>query len=284
MKILYSLQETANGIKNTKLSHTISILIISFLLLILSVVFIASLNINRITEILNAERDIQVFLSNTLDEQEIMLLHQKLTDNPAVKNVDYISKEQAAEEFEQEFGESIIEALGENPLPASFRISLENQTSDSPTLNEFAKTLQAMPEVDEIVSEHSSFTQLAYFARLSKRVLWLLFIMVALVSLFVISNTIRLIISNRQHIIETMRLVGATHRFIRFPYLLQGAIQGLLGGLLTFLTLLFLLFVVDRYWPGIIWVSRTHLSFVILVGFFLGLGGSLVSIRKFLTL
>jgi cell division transport system permease protein len=274
--MVYSVKEAFSGFAKARISTVITVF---FLLFILGVVAILSVNVNRLVTVLNANHDLQVFLANTLSEEEIARFRAELVSTEGVFRVDYISKDDAADEFKQEFGEDIFDALEENPLPASFVIQLNDEGAST---DRFAKILQDRPEVDEVVMQQNAINALVKFSSVSRIILYVLLFLVFLGSLFMISNTIRLIIFARQQIIDTMKLVGATDSFIRRPFIFQGVIQGVLGGFLSFLLIYLILKVVDLQWPGLIFTPGWMYWGILCTGLLFGYIGSLFAIRRFL--
>ena len=282
MSILYSIKEAFAGFSKARVSTFITIFSSFFLIFLMAVFGILSSNVYRMANMLNASYDMQVFLANTLTSAEIQELQQNLRQNAEIKEIRYISKEEAAKEFKQAFGEDIFDALDENPLPASFVILLHENSPAKKSAEKFAQELQARPQIDEVVLHQQSLDSLLKFSRLSRIVLYALFALVFLGSFFLISNTIRLIIIARSPVIDTMKLVGATNAFIRRPFIIQGLLQGLLGGALASLLLFVCLQAAALQWPGMILVPRFYYIFLIGSGLAFGLIGSVFAVKRFL--
>ncbi len=279
MNLTYSLKEAFSGFAKARFSTIITVFSVFFLLFILGVVAMLSLNVTRLVTVLNANHDLQVFLANTLTDEEIVAFHAEIELMEGVFKVDYISKEDAAAEFENEFGEDIFDALEENPLPASFIIQLNDDYGQT---DRFAKELQERPQVDDVVMQQNAINALVKFSSVSRIVLYILLLLVFFGSLFMISNTIRLIIFARQNIIDTMKLVGATDNFIRRPFIFQGLIQGALGGVFAFLFIYIIVKIVDLQWPGLIFTPDWMYWGILSTGLLFGYIGSLFAIRRFL--
>ena len=282
MGLIYSIKEAFAGMRRAKLSTLIAITTVAFLLLILGVFGLLSFNVHRLVDILNARVDMQVFISDALNEQEISALGARILNIEGVENVEFISKEAAAAEFEKEFGQEIFDTLEENPLPASFLVQLSPDQQTVEALKRVARQIEAERGVDEVVYHGEALRLLTRFTHLASYVSAALILFVSLGSLFVISNTIRLIIIARRHIIDTMKLVGATRGFIRRPFLIEGIFQGTMGGLLAFLIIYVSYKVASSLWPNILYVPSSFFVGLIAVGLFFGLVGSLLAIKKFL--
>ncbi len=282
MTLLYSIKEAISGFSKARFSTFITIFTIFFLLFILAVFAVLSSNVSRIVNVLNANYDMQAYLANTLTDIDIKNLKVELAQTPGVKEVRFISKEQAAEEFKQVFGEDIFDALDENPLPASFVILMDKDSDVKLNPEKFAQELQKRAEIDEVVLHQDAFNALVKFSRVSRIVLYTIFLIVLTGSLFMISNTIRLIIFARRPIIDTMQLVGATDSFIRMPFIIEGVLQGFLGGGAAALLVYMLMQLVALQWPGLILLSDYFYAALLLSGVIFGFVGSLFAVKRFL--
>ncbi len=279
---IYSLKEAFSGFAQARISTFITVFAIFFLILILSLFAAVTLNVNRIMNALNANYDLQVFLSNTVTPAERQELEDKISHLDGVAQVQFISKEEAAQEFKKEFGDDIFDVLEENPLPASFVVSLEENFRSKMSIEALGKQLEGELGIDEVVYHQAAFNVLVQFSRVSKTVMGVLFFLVFLGSMFMVSNTIRLIILARKPIIDTMKLVGATNTFIRRPFLIEGVLQGILGGGFVALILWLGYQIIDLQWPGMIYIPSAFYGAVGLTGLLFGLVGSIFAIKRFL--
>ncbi len=282
MSLKYSIREAFSGFKRARLSFTISVFTISFLLFIISIFFTLALNVNQLIDVLNAKIDIQVFLSTILDDTEIAQVGTTINSMDQVAILEFVSPDRAAKMFQQEFGEELFSILDENPLPASFNIMLKDEYRTIENIEQLANTIMKIEGVDEVEYHSEALGLLLKFSRFATIISGLLIIVVFIGSLFVVSNTIRLIVISRKDIITTMRLVGATRHFISLPYLLEGIIQGLLGGLIAFLFSLGLFAFVDSQWPGLMTTPEFLFYGLLLAGVMFGYIGSLVAIKRYL--
>ncbi len=282
MSLKYSIREAFSGFKRARLSFFISVFTISFLLFIISIFFTLAMNVNQLIDVLNAKIDIQVFLSTILDDTEIAQVGSTINSLDQVANLEFVSPDQAAKMFQQEFGEELFSILDDNPLPASFNIMLKEEYRTIENIEQLANTIMKIDGVDEVEYHSEALGLLLKFSRIATVISALLLIVVVIGSLFVVSNTIRLIVISRKDIINTMRLVGATRHFISLPYLLEGIIQGLLGGLIAFLFSLGLFAFVQSQWPGLLTTPEYLFYGLLLAGVLFGYIGSLVAIKRYL--
>ncbi len=278
----YLLQETLAGLCRAKVSFFLSVLTVGFLLILMGLLFLFSQNADRILASMNAEFEMQVFISPLSNDAEISALGRRLQNIPGIEAVMFYSKDAAAEEFKREFGDEIFQALEENPLPSSFNVRCDARHSDAEQVKVLVTQIESYPGVDEVIYQNEMVSTLSRYSRVVQTANWVLLLFVVLGSLLVISNTVRLVILGRQQIIETMRLVGATSWLIRLPYLLQGLLQGALGGGAAFLLLAVVVRFVQAQAPGVLITSKNTLLLAVLVGAGLGVFASVLSVRRFL--
>ncbi len=278
----YIIRETRDSWRRGRLSFLFSVLIMTFLLILVGVIGILSLNTDRIVEVLNTRFDIQAFVANTLNEKEISRVGSALQTLPGVDNVDFFSKTEAAEQFRREFGEDLFDVVGENPLPSSFLVKLtpENQTFEH--IYEIADQIKMIDGIEEVVYHEEALRILSGYSGIAKTVNVFVFVFVIVGSLVIIFHNVRLAIMSKQQIIETMKLVGATRRFIRIPYYLQGFVQGILGGIVAFVLLYALVRFINHQVPNFLYVPLSTFFMVIALGGLLGLLASAFAIRRFL--
>ncbi|MDP4007215.1 MAG: permease-like cell division protein FtsX [bacterium] len=242
--------------------------------------------------------DISTYLSNEATDEEVSQLKEELESVPEVKEVKYVSKEQALESFvaTHKQDEVVLESLdivGQNPLLASLSIKAF-QTSQYPAISQF---LENTP-LAFIISDVDYFDRAPVINRLSlltegiHTAVFFFILVAAFIAILVVFNTIRLTIYGSRDEIEIMRLVGASNWFIRGPFIIQGMIVGVLATLIT--TLLFFpltLFVglkLQAFAPGFnlfsYFTSNLFLILLsqLLVGIGLGVVSGLIAIRKYL--
>lgn len=282
MSLSYSIKEAVKGFSKARVSAAITIFTVFFLLLLLAVFFIFYVNANQLIEVLNAQYDIQVYLSNALTDSEIEILQARVRKMEPVESVEYISKKKAAAEFRKEFGEDIFALLDENPLPGSFVISLKNAVKNRDEITRFINRLRTEEGIDEVVYQYGALNALVRFSRNLNIISIILFVLVFCGSFFMVSNTLRLIIIARKNIIDSMKLVGATHSFIRRPFIIGGMLQGLIGGLAADLVLWLGFKAASWQWPGIIMLPQILFPLLVVTGVLFGILGSLFAVKRYL--
>jgi cell division transport system permease protein len=177
---------------------------------------------------------VDVFIKPNATDAQKAQLHQELLAMPNVKSVRYISKEQALKSMQRRNKEAFA-LLGSNPLPDSFRLT----PSDPDGINAIAAALpqSRFPAIDDVRNRKQDTKKILSATGLVKLVTAGLAILFTLASVALVANTIRLSIFARRREVEVMKLVGATNWFIRWPFVIEGMIVGLLGGTMAVLLL-----------------------------------------------
>ncbi len=225
-------------------SHGTTILGIALVLFMLGLLLTIEYHSYRITHDTQERITYKVDLAPDVTDQQALALKAEVMAMPAVKHVDYISKAKAAEIFSEELGEDFIGFAGYNPLYPSlmvnFNVALLPSETDA-TLDLFCQQMRHYDFVTGVAYQENVVDELReVFYKLS----WFLIVFVALlliITILLISSLIRIAIFSRRDTIATMRLVGATTRFIARPFVLRslayGALGGVIASILTFLTL-----------------------------------------------
>lgn len=216
-----------------------SIISILSVLLILSTVLIIVLSVNKVVgDTKEKINEVKVFLLDGVDDAGIKELEGKIKDIDGVKNVKFISKDEGLESmFEQWENKSYLleEYKEDNPLPNAFKVNVK----DIEKINDVAANIKLIPGVEDVrfLSEEvihllkiSKYMQIGGFGL----ILALIFI-----SIFLISNTIKLSISSRKKEIEIMKYVGATNSYITGPYVFEGILIGLIAAVLAIMVVKF---------------------------------------------
>ena len=279
-------------------------------LFIIGLFIIGSVLVNSAIGNVEDQVTIQAYISDNASDEDVEDYQDELERMDNVKNVEFVSKEDALEEYSSTISgnaDATLSALdGQNPLPRSFRIEMEDPSQVEAMAEKikddsgFRKIVDdADPEVDDKdadVAENVRYGQeevgrlfqLTGYIRVAAVVLVALLTFVAFIF---INNTIRLSITARRREIAIMRLVGASNGFIRGPFITEGILQALLGALLSIGVLeLFRNLVIPKVSAGISWMSigipmeiyyATYGSLVLL-GVIIGLFGSAIAMRRYL--
>lgn len=216
-----------------------SILTVTATLFIFGVFILLAQNINLGVESVESQVEIKVYLEDNITTTQQETILNRIHGVEGVKEVTYESKEEAFEKFRERLGENnaILTGFSEerNPLPNSFVISLEEPEATM----RVEDAIRNLRGVEDVGSERETVEKIIGLARMIRTVGIGIFILLVVVSLFLISNTIKLTVYSRRREIGIMKFVGATDWFIRWPFIIEGMVMGLIGGLLAVLVVFF---------------------------------------------
>jgi cell division transport system permease protein len=286
MQVRYLVKEGFSGFQRAKLSMASAIITICISLLLLSCFTILLINANTVVESLREKVEMEAFLQDDLSLEATLNVRNRIASLNAVRETKYVSKEEAAAIFKDQFGEDIYSVLNFNPLPPSVKISLKSGFRTLKAANAVYDSVRTITGVEDVIYRKDLLEMLD---KRAVALLWLMFgigIFVTISSVFLVANTIRLAIYSKRSIIRTMKLIGATRSFIRTPFIIEGLVQGFIGGCAS----AGVIFVIFEYLGG--WISIQLSDFVhvdpyyygiiVGVGCLLGVIGSLISIRRFI--
>jgi cell division transport system permease protein len=287
MQLRYVLKEGFSGFKRAKLSMFAAVFTICVSLLLLSFFTILFLNVNGLVKSLREKVEMEAFLNEQISNDQITEVKGQVEMLEGVHEVRYVSKEEAAKIFNEEFGEDIYKVLNFNPLPASFKIFLKDGYKTAKHAEVISNQIKSIKGVDDVIYRKQLLEMLDQRAMLF---LWITLgvgIFITVSSVILVANTIRLAIYAKRKIIQTMKLIGATRSFIRTPFLLEGFIQGLLGGAIA-VGIIYTLFKYLEQWLTVslsefVRVQPFYYGIIVGIGCVLGLMGSMISVRKFIS-
>jgi len=263
------------------------------MLLILGIFFLIVVNLNLFTEVVKQDYDqVEVFLLDETTEEQAQDIIGKIKEQDGVSDAVYRSKDEALKLMKERWGESgyLLDSLGDNPLPASVLISVESIES-AQSISEYAGTLDGIEDVQFYQETVEKLTKVTNFLQIGAMIVMAFLIVVSVV---VVSNTVKLTVFARAKEIRIMKYVGATNWFIRGPFISEGIIIGLLSALIS-TGLISLIY--DRVVEGIGtqvmaivscplipvgYMAGNMLIIFIALGVSIGAWGSIISMRKFL--
>ena len=192
-------------------------------------------NVQQVVSGWDGATQISLFLKQNTSESRALGLADKLRAQPEIAMVDYISSDQAMEEFRRlsGFGDA-LNALNENPLPTVLVVHPTLVIRSPEQVADLLQQLKSRPEVDLAQLDMQWVKRLFALMEIGKRGVWVLATLLALAVLLVVGNTIRLAIQNRRDEIIIIKLIGGTDAFIRRPFLYTGFWYGLMGGAIAY--------------------------------------------------
>ena len=289
----YFIKETYKSIRRNGFMSFASISTVAVSLLVLGMFLMIFLNTNNLAQYLENQVQISVYMQDSATDKELASVKDKLTKMPGVVKVTQVNKQQALERFKKRLGdqEQLLNSLGkENPFPNSFEVQVDNPDRIkvlTPQIGQLPKVETA--KFGQEVVEH--LFQLTKILRLGGIVL---VVFLAMATLFIISNTIRLTVFARRKEVIIMKYVGATNWFIRGPFLAEGIIIGVLAALVsTGLISLIYAKIIDAIGPQVLaivssplipvgYMTSNMIIIFIALGASIGAWGSIISMRRFL--
>jgi len=286
MTFAYYIKEFLRYLKTAKSAAISSTIIIALAVLLLGVYLTISINSVKLIKMIRDKVEIDAYLNDGIVNNDVKNLENKIKTIGGIKSLKYISKEDAAKIFAEDFGEDVLEVFDYNPLPASLKISLFDEYKTIERIEKIKTELQQFNEINDIDYAKKN---LEILERNSQSVVFLnisLLVIITFSSIFLVGNTIRLMIEAKKDNIETMKLIGAAKETIRTPFIMEGFVQGLIGSLIAVVVLqIFLGYFYSTYVTNDFSFTLIDLKFLILLvifGTLLGTFGSAISIRRYL--
>lgn len=240
---------------NAKITSIVSVTLVLLLLGLTVLTFFVG---KGITSYVKENMSFSVMLNEDVTDLQITDLRKRLDAMPFVKSSLFISKEQAKEQLIEDLGEDPEELLGYNPVTDCIDIYLHSNYANSDSLAIVSKTIKAQTNVDDLLYRQEALDLVNdNLARISA-ILLVLSIILLFISFTLIRNTIRLSIYSKRFIINTMRLVGATNKFIRRPFILRNIGDGILAGLLANVLIMGLLYYLGEQYADLRSILQTQ--------------------------
>lgn len=291
--IKYSLKQAFIQVFRNRNMSVASVFSITAMLLILGLFFVLIVNINMAAESAKKDFDtVQVYLLDETTQEKAGEMIDKIKDTRGVSNAEYLSKEDALQDWKSDWGDKayLLDSLTENPLPNSIVVTVEDlETSDSVvnSLRNF-DGIEGVKYYKETVEKLVKITNFIQIAAL------IIMVFLVAVSVIVVSNTIKLTVLARSREIRIMKYVGATNWFIRGPFLIEGILIGLISagvavGIVAFvygkiveLVGQDLFLILSTPMVPISFLTSNLIFIFLSIGVSIGACGSIISMRRFL--
>ena len=285
-KLLFLLSESFRALFRAKLPAAISSITIGIALVIFSLAYFTYVNLIGYSYKFKSKYRIEVFFQSDLNADKARDLFNTILISDGIEQGEFINKEKAAELFKSYFHEDINEIIGENPLPMGGRYDIAVDYRNSTQMRSMVLDIRRLEGVDVASFPQGVISRVDSIVENILGVSMAMGIAIFIIAVILVSNTIRLIIHARQEAIETMHLLGATNSFIRFPFVVEGIIQGIIGAGFSLL-ILYLLRSLQSYLleplVNLPLVEPANLiAYNIIFGLILALIGSYRGISKYL--
>ncbi len=246
---------------NAYLSSVISI---SLVLLLVGIASMLLVNATAVSDYFKENMQVSVLMKQNVSDDKALEFRKTLENERYIKNTTFISKEQGQRELAAQLGDDFLDVFETSPIPVSIDITLQADYVSADSLEVVKREISESPLVDEVVYQRSLVDALN--ANLSKisLVLGVFIALLLFISFVLINNTVRLTVFARRFTIHTMKLVGATRSFIRSPFLVQSAFQGIFAAFIAIIALLGLMFLMRNEFEQLFEIFRMDMLLVVM--------------------
>lgn len=268
-------------------SRFTSVISISLVLFLMGLICLMGLLGNKLSVYVRENISFSIVLKDNVKEIEVQKIQKSLDALPYIKSTEYISKEQAAKELEEELGERPETFLGFNPLQASIEVKLHSQYANTDSLKLIENRIKSYTSVSELLYRKDMMDMVQHNMQRIGLVLLALAAVLTIISFVLISNTIRLLIYSKRFLIHTMQLVGATPGFIRAPFIRYNLVSGIIAAILAICMLTAALYYLQSELTGFIEILDINTLLIVygavlLLGIILSILATFVSVNKYL--
>ena len=283
----YLIKEGFKNIWNNRIMSIASICVLVSCLVLTGSAILFTLNVDKVVKSVEGSNETTFYLADNLSRVESVYVGRDIKKIKNVKEAEYCSKDKAIERYKKMLGEEIFERMNEdNPLPDAYIVKMKDIKKYKETVNE----IMAIKGVSQVASRQETADRLAKIDGLVKTLSFWIVLALMIISLFIISNTIRATMHNRRFEISIMKSVGATNHFVRVPFVVEGMAIGLIAAVISTCGMIFLYDGIMNIVTSVIPFTAIPLSDVFLymagafvvAGVLIGMVSGIISIRKYL--
>ena len=281
---MYLLKQALTGMKRAGFMSAACVMIMTFSLLIFGIFLLATANLREVLRYAHEKVEIVAFLEDGITRGGLDSLRTELDAIPFIQERRYIDPDEALTQLRSEFGPRsfILEALDENPMPASFEITLKPQYRLKDRVISVAERITKLPGVEDVSYGRGWITRLESIVKMLALIDICVGLIVAVASIVTVSYTVRLTLFARKEHIRVLKLVGATDFFVMLPFLLEGVIHGLISVLISLFVIYGAFRVIEVRIPQAVFMPFGMVLFFAIFGTLSAVLGSWVSLKTFL--
>ena len=276
-----SVREALTASGRAPLLSALGVVTIAFSIFAFGLFGLVAINIRKALEQVEERVEVRAFISDSTEIESVAAAMKDIGEFPEVARVDYVSKEKALERARSEMGE-FADVFESAVLPASIEVHLRPGMRGPATVKSVADRIRTYHFIDDVRYGEEWVAKLYRLRNIATVAGIALGVAFAAVAIIIIGATIRMTVLARAKEISIMRLVGATDMFVRLPFLIDGLIKGILGGLLALLFVWVANRVINEYVIQTIFFDRQMIFLGIVAGALMGVIGSLVSVGRHL--
>lgn len=283
----YLFHEGLKNVWNNRIMSIASVCVLISCLVLTGSAVLFSMNVSKVVESVGDSNETTVYLNDDISSVEAVYIGRDILNLKNIVEAEFSSKEDALAEYKDMLGEEVFENMkDDNPLPDAYKVTMKD-------LSKYDKTVEKILKIDGVdsVSSRSDVARRLTSINNLVRILsfWIVFAL-AIISLFIISNTIRATMHTRRFEISIMKSVGATNAFVRIPFVIEGMVIGLIASVVSTVALVFLyngiMEIVSHLIPftaipimSVIWYVAV---IFVAAGIIIGALSGFISIRKYL--
>ena len=276
-----SAREALTASRRAPLLSALGIVTIAFSLFAFGLFGLVAINIRRALDQVEERVEVRAFVSDSTEIESVAAAMKDIGEFPEVDRVDYVSKEKALERARKEMGE-FADVFEAGVLPASIEVHLRPGMRSPAVVKSVADRMRTYSFIDDVRYGEEWVEKLYRLRNIATVAGIALGVAFAAVAVIIIGATIRMTVLARAKEISIMRLVGATDMFVRLPFLIDGLVKGVLGGLLALVFVWVANRVINEYFIQTIFFDREMVFVGVVAGAFMGVVGSLVSVGRHL--
>ncbi len=260
----------------------VSIFTIAITLFFLGCVVAAFMNIQLWLDVASKQPNAVIYLEDEIvaDEQKCDEIVYKISMLSSVDSVLFVDKDEAWKRAKLLYGSQMLEAVDENPLPAAVEITLKPQEGNTPAIDILREEVATFTGIEGIQYSQEYLSVLKWLNKIFKWGIAIIIPILLLALHFMISNTVKLTIYARKDLITNMHYVGATDLYIKTPFILEGMLQGMIGGMIAVIGLYLLKMFLYQF--SLYWGDWYFFPTIFSTGVLFGWVGSMRAVRRFL--
>ena len=267
------------------MSYFTSTVCIALVLYLAGLFFMLLFNTQHVSDMFRSNIKMTVTLNDSRSSAEVEKFRKMLDQSDFVRETKYISKDDAAKELAKELGEDFIEVIGKNPLYSQIEVKLTDQYSNIDSIKSIEKTLKVHKAVDDVYYPKDIWNNATTVITKIASIFLVLTIILAIITIILIANSIRLQMSGDRFDIHTAKLIGAANWHIAKPYLKRALIQSIIAAIAAVIGLTLTISFIEKIINGVFQISAFYPTLLSMVGIgvTVTLAAAFISIRKYLT-
>ena len=269
-------------------SSSVSVIIsLSLVLFVLGLLSLFLINAQRLTNYVKENIGFSIMIKENIKEIELIEFNKILDGESFTKNTEFVSKEEATKDLENELGEDFVSFLGFNPIMASIDVKLNSNYANNDSLNNISRELQKSKIVHEVYYQKNLIEKLNNNIRKISFFLLVFSLILFFISFALINNTIRLSVYSKRFIIRTMSLVGAESQFIQKPFLINGVYQGLYSAIFAVFLLIGSIQLIQKETANILNINDLQIIGIVFIvlfcsGVIISVASTFFAVRRFI--